>query len=75
MMEKEFATNTNTIETMRQLFFPDIACVRIDDSFPDGQYSTDLLEADIRKLHKMMGLGRESFHKYEKEVKAYLEDV
>jgi hypothetical protein len=75
MMEKEFAINTNTIEILRNIFFSDIKCVRIDDSHPERQYTTDLLEADLGKLKKLMGLGRDSFHQHEADVHQYLEDI
>jgi hypothetical protein len=71
-MNKEFALNTNTIERLRQLFFSDIKCVRIDDSYTDSQYETDLLEADLVKLRKIFVLGRESFRNFEKDVETLL---
>jgi uncharacterized protein len=72
MMNKEFALNTNTIERLRQLFFSDIECVRIDESYTDSQYETDLLEADPLKLRKLFVLGRESFRNFEAEVEKLL---
>ena len=72
MMNKEFAMNTNTIEQLRQLFFSDIPCVRIDESYTDSQYETDLLEADLPKLRKIFALGQESFRKFETDVEEFL---
>jgi hypothetical protein len=72
MMNKEFALSTNTIELMRQLFFSDIACIRIDESYTDSQYETDLLESDIHKLRKLFVLGQESFRHFETQIDNYL---
>jgi uncharacterized protein len=68
MMNKQFELNTNTIEQLRQLFFSDIPCVRIDESYTDAQYETDLLESDITKLQKIYSLGKESFRNFEPEI-------
>jgi hypothetical protein len=67
MIQKLFASNTNTIETLRKLGFADVKCVRIDESYPDAQYSTDMLEADIEKLKKLLALGRTSYSAKESE--------
>ena len=72
MMNKEFALNTNTIERLRLLFFSDVDCVRIDESYPDSQYATDLLESDVVKLRKLFILGRESFRNREEDVEKLL---
>jgi len=68
MIEKEFATNTNTIETMRQIFFSDIPTVRVDGYYPDQQYETDLLEANPQKLRRLFVLGQESCRMQEDEI-------
>lgn len=67
MIQKLFASNTNTIETLRKLGFADVSCVRIDESYPDAKYSTDLLEADVEKLKKILVLGRNSYSEKEHE--------
>ena len=63
------SANTNTIEQLRQVLFPDVQVIRVNDSFTDIQYSTNLLESDLNKLEKLMDLGRESFGKNEEDVK------
>src|SRR5262249_51233869 len=67
---KVLNANTNTIETLRTILFKDIACIRINDAFPDPQYATDLLEYDTAKLTKLHTLGRESFAKQETALRA-----
>lgn len=69
LFEKVMSANTNTIEQLRQVLFPDVQTVRVNDAFTDGQYSTNFLESDVIKLKKLIDLGRESFGKYEEDVK------
>ena len=66
---KVLETSTNTIEQLRSILFREVATVRIDDSFPQKEYETDLLEADREKLVKLNSLGRESFARQERELK------
>lgn len=70
LIPKMLNSSTNTIEQLRYVLFPDIPCVRINESFPQKEYETDLLESDIEKLQKIQTLGRSSFGKYEKDVKS-----
>jgi len=60
----------NTIEQLRAILFPEVQTVRINDSFPQKEYETDLLESDREKLIKLNSLGRESFAKQEGQLKA-----
>ena len=69
LFEKMLEANTNTIEQLRQVLFPNVQVIRVNDSFTDIQYSTNLLESDSDKLSKLRDLGRESFGKYEDDVK------
>lgn len=68
MILKQLAINSNTVETMRKLFFKDIACVRIDSTYADSRYATDLVEADLKKLNQLFVLGRESYSQFEPEI-------
>ncbi len=65
MIKKMLGANTNTIETLRLILFKDIACIRINEAFPNPEYETDLLESDPKKLLKIHTLGRKSFAKQE----------
>jgi predicted acylesterase/phospholipase RssA len=70
MIQRMFSTNSNTIEGLRRVLFPNLVCVRIDDSYPDAQYATDLLEADPVRLRQLFVLGRESYGRHEKDILA-----
>lgn len=67
---KVIEANTITIEQLRVILFPDVACVRINDAFSQQEFATDLLESDINKLKKLNALGRESFSRCEKDLRA-----
>lgn len=69
LFEKMLSANTNTVEQLRQVLFPNVQVIRVNDSFTDVQYATNLLESHPDKLSKMMELGRASFGKYEDDVK------
>ncbi len=69
LFEKVISANTNTIEQLRQVLFPDVQVVRVNDAFTDDQYATNFLESDKNKLQKLMDLGRESFGRHEENVK------
>ena len=69
LLEKMLNANTNTFEQLRQVLFPSVQVIRVNDSFTDIRYSTTFLESDPNKLEELMDLGRESFGKHEKGVK------
>ena len=69
---KMFNISSGTIDQLRIVLFPQVSCVRVSESYPQPEYATDLLENDVKKLMKLHSLGRESFAKYEKEIRAIL---
>lgn len=66
---KLFNTSSSTVETLRRVLFPNIQCIRIDDTFHSPEYATDFLDNDIKKLRLIHSLGRESFAKLEGEFR------
>ena len=66
IMLKLLKTSSNTVETLRQLLFPDIQTVRIDDS--NNDYKTDFIESSTSKLEAIFQLGRKSFEAAEPEL-------
>ncbi|MCY4382259.1 MAG: patatin-like phospholipase family protein [Nitrospinae bacterium] len=68
-------TSSNTVDTLRELFFPDVRTLRINDSFADRGYETDFMEHDPRKLRAIFGLGRKSFESAEAQVREFFEDL
>jgi patatin-like phospholipase/acyl hydrolase len=72
LIAKMFNTSSKTIEQLRSILFQDVACVRVNESYTQPEYSTDLLESDKRKLRKLNVLGRDSFAKKEGEIRQVL---
>ena len=65
-------TSSNTVEELRELIFPDIRTLRIDDANTDERYTTDFLEKNKEKLEAIFQLGRQSFLRRESKVKRLL---
>jgi uncharacterized protein len=72
LIAKMFNTSSKTIEQLRLILFPEVACVRVNETYSQPEYSTDLLESDEAKLTQLNVLGRESFAKHEAAIKATL---
>ena len=68
-------TSSNTVDTLRAFFFPDIETLRIDESFTDSAYETDFMEHDPRKLKSIFQLGRKSFEGAETSLRDFFRDV
>ena len=68
-------TSSNTVDTLRAFFFPDIKTLRIDESFTDSAYETDFMEHDPRKLRSIFQLGRKSFESAEASLRDFFRDA
>ncbi|MEM1404301.1 MAG: patatin-like phospholipase family protein [Pseudomonadota bacterium] len=69
LLETSFVANTNTIEQIRSLVYSKIPTVRVDETYSDYQYATSLLESDVMRLEKLLDLGRESFARFEGDIR------
>ena len=58
------------METLRELLFPDVKTVRIDDARTERRYKSDFVESDIGKLNAIYDVGRESFAARERDIRA-----
>lgn len=67
-VEKVLTASTNSNTIISKLLFPHLNMLRISDSFPEPKHGTNMLESDIKKLNKMIQLGRTSYAKNEKEI-------
>lgn len=72
LTRKTLECNTNTIEIIRSILFKHIKCVRVNETFAEREYATDLLENDKDKLKKLFQLGRKSYGKFENDIKELL---
>jgi predicted patatin/cPLA2 family phospholipase len=73
-VERVLSANTNTNVIMSKLLYPNLKTLRISESFPEPEYGTNITETNIKKLKKLIQLGRSSFAKFEKDIDKFLED-
>lgn len=71
-LQKILNTNTNSMDTIRNILFKDVQTIRINDTFADPALATDLLEHDLEKLNKLTQKGRISYQREESKLKEYL---
>ena len=62
-----FSASTNTNAKLKDLIYPDISSVRINDTFTE--LKTNMIEKNKTKLKTMFQLGTKSYAKYESEIK------
>jgi len=67
-IERVLTANTNSNTLVAKLLFPELDMLRISDSFPEPKHGTNMFETDLRKLNKMIQLGRSSYAKYERDI-------
>jgi len=60
--------SSNTTEELARLLFPNLRMVRINETFNEPEFGTNMVEKDIKKLDKMYHLGVQSYAKFEKEL-------
>jgi patatin-like phospholipase/acyl hydrolase len=61
--------SSNTTEVVSKLLFPDLAIVRVNDTFNQPEHGTNMIERDPKKLRNMFKLGLGSYAAHEKEIK------
>jgi len=67
-IEKVLSANANTNEILPKLLFPSLNLIRINETFNQPEYGTNMIETNKNKLEKLIQLGRSSFAKFEKEI-------
>ena len=67
-VERVLTANTNSNTLVSQLLFPKLDILRVSDSYPEPKHGTNMFEYDLKKLKKMVQLGRGSYAKYEKQI-------
>jgi uncharacterized protein len=66
--KKRPTNNSQIVETIRKMLYPNIAYLRIDDWFKDAQYATSMLDNKLSKLKAIHQLGEASFKKYKPAI-------
>jgi len=72
LLQKSLEINTQSMDQLRLILFKHIQTIRINDTFEQPEMATDLMEHDLDKLNILRQRGRESFAKYETELKNFL---
>ena len=60
------STNTNVILT--KLIYPHVKLVRLNDTYNEPEYGTNMVEQDLDKLEKLYKLGRDCYANKEAEI-------
>lgn len=71
LLQKTLEINTQSMDQLRKVLFPDIATLRISDVFERPEMATDLLEHDMKKLHQLKVRGAESYGNNEAALRAF----
>lgn len=62
------SSTSNTNEQLQQLLFEDVKITRIDNTYNDSTFSTNMIEKDLIVLGKLFNLGKTSFSAYENNL-------
>jgi uncharacterized protein len=69
LLQKTLNVNTCSMDQLRAILFKGVRTVRINDTFERPELATDLMEHNMTKLNMLYLRGRESFAKYENELR------
>lgn len=69
-VERVFLSSTNTNVKMAELIYPHIKIVRLNDTYNEPEYGTNMIEQDLDKLEKLYQLGRNCYAQKESEINA-----
>lgn len=72
LLQKTLEVNTASMDQLRQLLFSTVPTVRVSDHFNKPEMATDLFEHDLKKLNLLQQQGRESFGRFENEIRGVL---
>jgi predicted acylesterase/phospholipase RssA len=72
LLQKTLDVNSGSMEQLRQLLFREVPTIRISETFAKPEMATDLLEYDLGKLDILYRQGRESFRRYEAQLREFL---
>jgi uncharacterized protein len=68
LFERTLKADSTTTEILIKFLYPSLKMVRINETFNQPQYGTNMMESDARKLKTLFRLGRESYSKYEGDI-------
>lgn len=68
LLQKTLDTNTESMDVLRRVLYPQVATVRVSEAFETPEMATDLLEHDLKKLNILFQRGKDSFGKQEQAI-------
>lgn len=73
-IERIIMSSTNTNVILTKLLYKDINQVRINNTYNEPEYGTNMVEDDLEKLEKLFQLGRGSYANQEAEINQLIEE-
>jgi patatin-like phospholipase/acyl hydrolase len=70
LFERTMKANSKTTELLVKFLFPQLNIVRVNETFNQPQYGTNMVESDKTKLNILFRIGRDSYAKCEQEIKS-----
>ncbi len=67
-IERIISSSTNTNDILTKLLYSDVEILRINNTYNEPEYGTNMVEQDKSKLEKLYQLGRSSYAQFEKEL-------
>lgn len=67
-IQRIITSNTNTNVILAKLLYNDIKMVRVNNTYNEPEYGTNMIERDMEKLEMLFKLGRNSFAQAESEI-------
>ncbi len=73
-IERIIMSSTNTNVILTKLLYKNINQVRINNTYNEPEYGTNMVEDDLEKLEKLFQLGRGSYANQEAEINQLIEE-
>lgn len=71
-IERMLLSSTNTNVILTKLIYPHVEVVRLNDTYNEPEYGTNMVEQNLDKLEKLYQLGRSCYANNEKEINSML---
>lgn len=73
LFERTLKANSTTTEILIKFLYPTLKMVRLNESFNQPEYGTNMIDTDPKKLEILNRLGRDSYAKLESEIRQLFE--
>ncbi len=73
-VERILNSSTNSNVILSKILYPHIKILRLNDTFNEPDYGTNMVETDMNKLETLYKLGRDTYARNESEIESILAD-